>query len=384
MAVYTILDRKTLVEVTESYALGRLVKSTGVPAGSVNTHYLLETQKGKFFLKIEEVKSVPEVQRELDLLLFLRAQGLCCPQPLADRQGHYLHKCGGKTVSLYYPLPGNSLSEAQLTPLHLEKVGRVLASLHLLGQGYNQEPENRFSPERVMTLYQGVREQLPGYFKHLTSVLDDEVAHQQQYLEDKLPKGVIHGDLFADNLLFRRDKLVGVLDFEAACYGKFLYDLATAVNALCYNDGRYLIERFKALLNGYQSVRILSLAEWDVFPTELRFSALRFTVTRLKDFFLRPMDNGARVNKDFREFFERLQILRRERPGGMDRLLLAMATGYDYRKYQKVPTPQPTSDARHRTESTRTDGRQCLRSPKRTKTTRRLLTARKKSTKGTR
>src|SRR5262249_411210 len=151
---------------------------------------------------------------------------------------------------------------------------------------------------------------------------------QQQYQEDRLPKGIIHGDLFADNLLFRGGKVAALLDFEAACYGKFIYDLATAVNALCYLDGHYRIERFDALNRGDQSTRTLSLAVWDAFPNELRFSAFRFTVTRLRDFFLRPMDERMRVNKDFRDFFARLQVLRRERSGGMDRLLMAMATGY--------------------------------------------------------
>ena len=91
MAIYTVLDRKTLASLAADYGLGKLSKAAGVPAGSVNTHYLLETRKGKFFLKIDEVKSQLEAQRELDLLLFLRAQRFLCPQPLADRQGRYLH-----------------------------------------------------------------------------------------------------------------------------------------------------------------------------------------------------------------------------------------------------------------------------------------------------
>jgi Ser/Thr protein kinase RdoA (MazF antagonist) len=90
------------------------------------------------------------------------------------------------------------------------------------------------------------------------------------------------------------------------------------------------------LLHGYESVRTLSLAEWDAFPNELRYSSLRFTVTRLHDFFLKPNAGAARVDKDFREFFDRLRVLRREKEGGMEALLMAMATGYDYRKYQKV------------------------------------------------
>lgn len=354
MAVYTLLDRKTLAHLAESYGVGKLLKAAGVPAGSVNTHYLLETRKGKFYLKIDEVKSPAAVQQELELLLFLRAAGFPCPQPIANRHGQYLTHHKGKMVSLHSALLGQALPVDALTPPHLEAIGHTLASLHVLAQEYRKPLENRFSFQRIAELYEGMKEKMPAYFKHLIHILDDEIAYQQEYREEKLPKGIIHGDLFADNLLFRGNTLSGVLDFEAACQGKFIFDLATAVNALVYTGGRYQIERFTALLQGYQSVRNLSLAEWDAFPSELRFSALRFTVTRLKDFFFRPMEDTRRVNKDFREFLERLQVLRRERPGGMDKLLMAMATGYDYRKYQKPASvgkhdlkPPPPGQPRH-------------------------------------
>ena len=111
---------------------------------------------------------------------------------------------------------------------------------------------------------------------------------------------------------------------------------ATAVNALCFIDGGYSLERFRYLLQGYETVRTLSLAEWDAFPNELRYSSLRFTVTRMHDFFLKPANGATRINKDFREFYDRLRVLRREKEGGMEALFMAMATGYDYRNYHKV------------------------------------------------
>src|SRR5205814_10670017 len=129
---------------------------------------------------------------------------------------------------------------------------------------------------------------------------------------------------------------VAVLDFEAASRGKFIFDLATAVNALCFDGESYQLKRFEALIAGYESLRALSLAEWDAFPNELRFSALRFTITSLHDFFLNPVDARARVDKDFREFYERLRILRRGPGRGREGLFMATAARYDYRKYQKV------------------------------------------------
>lgn len=239
-------------------------------------------------------------------------------------------------MSLYRYIDGKVLDVARLTTERLELVGRLLAELHTLGKQYKKGIENRFSYDRVAEMYASARDRLPPYFKRIVRTLDDEVDYLRHYLDTKLPRGIIHGDLFVDNLLFKGDKLVAMLDFEAAARGRYVFDLATAVNALCFVDEHYDLKRFEALMAGYESLRPLSLAEWDAFPNELRLSALRFTVTRLQNFFLNPVEEGTRVEKDFREFYERLRILRREREGGMDGLLMAMATGYDYRKYQRV------------------------------------------------
>jgi len=336
MAVYTLLDREELVQIVEDYGLGRLLLSDGVARGSVNTHYLLNTSRGKFLLKIDEVKSELEVKREIDLLVFLRKHAFPCPQPLSDRKGRQYREIGGKCISLYRHIEGQSYGPDDLTLNQLESIGRDLAALHLIGKGYKKGIDNRFSFDRIFELYRDVREKLPHYFKKVIRTLDEEVEYLHYYLEGKLPKGIIHGDLFCDNVLFKGEKVVGILDFEASCRGKFVFDLATAVNALCFDEGKYQLRRFEALIAGYESLRTLSLAEWDAFPNELRFSALRFTITRLKDFFLQPLDDRMRISKDFQEFYDRLRILRREDDGGMEGLLMAMATGYDYRKYQKV------------------------------------------------
>jgi homoserine kinase type II len=336
MAVYTALDASALDELIDDYGLVRVTAAHGIPTGSVNTNYVLDTPRGKHLLRIDEVKGELDVKRELDLLLFLRKAGFPCPQPVPDRKNRWYRDVGGKCVSLYRWIDGTIRPVERLTNERLEQVGRLLAELHTIGKQYKKGIENRFSYDRIAELYAGVRDRLPAYFKRIVRTLDDEVEYLHHYLDTKLPRGIIHGDLFHDNLVFKGDKLVGMLDFEAAARGRYVFDLATAVNALCFVREHYDLKRFEALMAGYESLRPLSLAEWDAFPNELRLSALRFTVTRLHDFFLHPVDDGSRVDKDFREFYERLRILRREREGGMDGLLMAMATGYDYRKYQRV------------------------------------------------
>ncbi|MGH7917357.1 MAG: homoserine kinase, partial [Candidatus Binataceae bacterium] len=334
---YTELSKTFIEELAEDYNFGRVGNVVGVPEGSVNSNYLLETGKGKFLLRVDEVKSESEVRREIDLLTFLRKHSFPCPHPMQDRTGRFYRDFENKCVSLFRYYDGRVLSVARLRPTQLETIGRALGELHVIGKGYKKGIDNRFSFERIADLYLTVRTRLPNYFRKTMRTLEDEIDYLTRYLEGKLPKGIIHGDLFADNVLFRGEKLTAVLDFEAACRGKFIFDIATCVNALCFIDGTYSLDRFRYLLRGYETVRTLSLAEWDAFPNELRYSSLRFTVTRLHDFFLKPHRDGVtRVDKDFNEFFDRLRVLRREKEGGMEALLMAMATGYDYRKYQKV------------------------------------------------
>jgi len=346
MAVYTELSKPELADIVEDYSLVRLTAVSPIPHGSVNSNYCLETPRGRHVLRVDEVKGELDVKRELDLLVYLRKHGFPCPQPVADRKGRWYRESRGKCVSIYRWQDGQVVPAEHLTPARLENVGRALADLHLIGKSYKKGIENRFTYDRVAQLYADVRDRLPSYFRKVVRTLDDEVTYLEHYLENKLPKGIIHGDLFCDNLLFKGEKLVAVLDFEAACRGKFIFDLATAVNALCVDADGYDLKRFESLIAGYESLRPLSLAEWDAFPNELRLSALRFTVTRLRDFFLRPMDDAARTDKDFREFYERLRILRREREGGMEALLMAMATGYDYRKYQRVKALEKKGSSR--------------------------------------
>jgi len=335
MAIYSVLNKKEIAKLADEFALGDVISYSGIRNGSVNTHYLIETKRGRYFAKIDEVKSELEVKEELDLLLHLKKQGFPCLQPLKSKTGRYYWDVQGKCITLSRYLDGVELPVESLTTTHLETLGHALADLHLIGRSYKKGIDNRFGFNRIVAIYREVRRQLPSHLKNIVRVLDDEFSYLENYLDNNLPKGIIHGDLFPDNVKLKGNRLVGIMDFEAACRGKLIYDLATAVNALCFIDDRYRIDPFEALISGYETLRPLSLPEWDSFPNELRFSALRFTVTRIKDFYLRKVEDNQRIYKDYKEFYDRLLILRREKSGGMEDILLAMATGYDYRKYQK-------------------------------------------------
>ena len=257
MAAYTKISKREFNEIAADYGLPRVTAAREVTEGSVNTHYLLETAKGKFLVKIDEVKGEMEVKRELDLLVFLRKHGFPCPVPLTDRRGRQYIEWGGKLLSVYRYIDGHFVEPEDLTAGQLENVGRVLADLHLIGKTYKKGIDNRFGFERVAEVYFDARGRLPHYFKKIIRTLDEEIDYLNHYLEGKLPKGIIHGDLFHDNIKFKGEKVVAVLDFEAACRGKFIFDLATAVNALCFESGNYSLKKFEALIGGYEALRTL-------------------------------------------------------------------------------------------------------------------------------
>jgi len=342
MAIQRV-SKKEIGEIVADYGLPRVTGMRDLGEVVPPDQHLLETAKGKYVLALVEPRSEMDGKREIDLLLFLRKHGFPCQVPLQDRRGRYARDWHGRSLVVYRHIEGQSLEPEVLTHAQLENVGRVLGDLHVVTKAYKKGIDNRFALERVADVYADVRGRLPFYLKRILRTLDEEVEYLTDYLEAKLPKGIIHGELAPDHLRFKGDKVVAVLELGVACRGKFIFDLANAVNALCYEGGRYHLKRFEALLTGYEAVRTLSLAEWDAFPNELRFSAFRLAVLRLRDFFETPADDRQRVNKDFQDFYDRLRILRREREGGMEPILMAMATGYDYRKYQRVKAVEKRS-----------------------------------------
>jgi len=326
---------KELEGIAEEFSLGELFSIAGLRRETSESYYVLETKRGKFIIRVDGLKSEIEVKHEIDLFLFLRRHGFPCLQPLKTKRGRYYLEVDGKYVSASKNIDGVEVPVGDLSHTQLEAAGHALADLHLIGRGYKKGIDNLFSFPRVAGMYEEVRKNLPAHLKTITRVLDDEVSYLEGYLDNNLPKGIIHGNLSWENLKFKGSRLVGVMDFEAACRGKFICDLATTVNAICYYDGRYRLDRFESLILGYESLRPLSLPEWDSFPNELRFSALRIAIGSIRDFYASKNGEQQHIQKDFKDFFERLLILRREKDGGMEDLLLSMATGYDYRKYQK-------------------------------------------------
>ncbi len=330
------LDKEALGEVAAEYGFSKLGSGSGPVPKWGGKRYALDAAKQHHELQVRSLDDEFDLRRELDLLDFLEKHGYPAPRPISDRRGRRILEREGHYLLLYSVPIGRIAAESKLGLKQINAVGCAIGELHMVGRGYKKAIENRFGFDRMFETYAAVRRNMPSYFKKIVRTLDEEIEYLGNYLESKLPKGIIHGAVHADSITFKGDDVVCVADFDAACRGKYVYDLATAVNATCFTSDGYELERFEALLSGYESLRTLSLAEWDSFPNELRFAALRFAVVRLSEFFDGDEDERDRINADFGRYLERLRVLRREKDGGMEGLLMAMATGYDYRKYQRV------------------------------------------------
>jgi homoserine kinase type II len=333
-----LLEKEELVQLSADLGIGKPTSGSGSMPGWGNRRYAIETAKGHFELRVRSIEEEFDLRREVDLLVFLEKHNFPSPRVVADVHGRPFIERAGYCYVLFRVAPGAYLEEEELSLKQINSAGHALGELHMVGRGYKKTIENRYGFDRIFEMYAGVRRKMPQYFKKIVRTLDEETEYLGNYLETKLPKGIVHGNIHKSCMIFKGDSITSLGDLDAACRGKYIYDLATAVNAMCFASGVYTLDRFEALMAGYESVRTLSLAEWDSFPNELRFAALRFTVTRLNEFFAAEGDEARRINEDFGKYFDRLRVLRREKEGGMEGLLMAMATGYDYRKYQRVKT----------------------------------------------
>lgn len=280
MSVFTTVTPDELRVWLHHYALGDLVELKGIASGITNTNYFVTTGAGRYVLTLFERNSAEELPYFLDLMAHLARHGILCPQPMADNDGNYMGMLNGKPAALVSCLRGASLEHP--AALHCAEVGAFLARMHLAGQSYPATMENPRGPHWWSVTAHAVA---PFLDVEERTLLDDELAFQAQFRGLELPRGVIHADLFRDNVLFDGDRLGGAIDFYYACNDVLAYDLAITVNDWCVDqDGALDAPRLQAMLAAYHAQRPLSEQERAAWPALLRAGALRFWLSRLYDF----------------------------------------------------------------------------------------------------
>ena len=284
-----------------------MVSFKGIAEGVENTNYLVETESGWFILTLYEKRVDPaELPFFLALMEHLAESGLRCPTPVRDSEGRNLRELAGRPAALVTFLEG--LSIRRPTANHCGAVGEALARMHIAAADFAMSRRNGLGLEDWRPLYERFAPRADDIRGGLGNMIETELQFLERHWPRSLPQGVIHADLFPDNVFFLHDRLSGLIDFYFACTDALAYDVAVCLNAWCFEaDGAFNITKGRALLKGYDSVRSLSDAERASLPVLARGAALRFLLTRAFDWINTPP--GALVKrKDPGEYVRRLHF----------------------------------------------------------------------------
>jgi homoserine kinase type II len=310
MAVYTEVSDEDLTQFMANYDLGEVVSCKGIAEGVENTNYLLQTTKGQFILTLYERRVNPaDLPFFLDLTEHLATHGVKCPLPIHGRDGKTLRTLCGRPAAVITFLHG--MWPRRITAQHCAELGKALAGMHVAGLGFALRRANDLSIDGWRRLHGQINvvaaENLqPGLIATLAAEIDDIAAHWPK----SLPTGVIHADLFPDNVFFLGDTCSGLIDFYFACTDFLAYDLAVCLNAWCFEgDGAFNATKGARLFASYRLARPMDAAEIAAMPVLARGAAMRFLLTRLYDWVNTPP--GALVKpKDPREYLKKLNFHR--------------------------------------------------------------------------
>ena len=320
MAVYTEVADGDLETFLKAYDLGALLSFKGIAEGVENSNFLLRTEAGNFILTLYE-KRVAEGDLPffLGLMEHLAKEGISCPLPVRGRDGMALRRLAGRPAAIISFLEGLWTRRPQVS--HCAALGLVLAEMHRAVATFPLKRANALSLEGWRGLAATTQARADGVEPGLAAIIADELAFLQSRWPQHLPDGVIHADLFPDNVFFLKGRLSGVIDFYFACNDLLAYDLAICLNAWCFEaDKTFNVTKGRALIQAYEGVRRLQPGEREALPILARGAALRFLLTRLHDWLSVP--EGALVTpKDPLEYLRRLRFHRQVRSAadyGMD------------------------------------------------------------------
>ncbi len=310
MAVHTVLSPEVLQEAAERFGLGPLRATEGVPQGSINTNYRLETAKGRFFLRHTTVRAEGELAFEAALLDHLAQAHFPAPRPLHAEDGAPFLTLAGGRVSVFGYLAGEELTRGRFTVDAAAALGRELGKLHRLTASFSGERQNPYGLACVEGWLAGLRRHADAEVAAAAEVVATalERVRREEPGTGLLPRGAIHADLFMDNVKWLGERVSAFFDFEMACVDSYVRDLAITLNAWCF-DREYDPSLCRALLSGYQAERPLQPNERKGLHLHALFGACRYTLSRIRDFHLSPLPPERLVRKDFRTYLARVQAL---------------------------------------------------------------------------
>ena len=310
MAVYTKLSKDNIDEILSNYSLGKLEKFQGIEEGIENSNFLLWINKKKYILTIYE-KRVNEEDLPFfsKLMASLNDSNFKCPQPILNKNKNSVSDFNNKKLMIVTFVEGKP--KTNLNPDNCKSIGLEVAKLHLLTKNLNINRTNNLSIESWRKIFDQVKDKCTAIHKDLPKLIEDNLDDVEKNWPKDLPKGIIHADLFYDNIFFNKNNFSGIIDFYFSCNDFYAFEIAICLNALCFEGKNenlsFNVTKAKKFIDGYQSIRKLNDKEKKSLKVLCQGAAIRFLLTRVFDYL--NLTEGALVKiKDPLEYLKRLEF----------------------------------------------------------------------------
>ena len=310
MAVYTKLSENNLKDFFSKYNLGKLLKFQGIQEGIENSNYFVKTDSGKFILTVYE-KRVEEKDLPffMGLMKNIFNKNFPSPEPIINKNGNYITEIFGKKAAVVSFLEG--ASKKNLTPDNCHEVGIYTAKLHMITKNLNIKRTNRLSVNSWRLIYRKIQRDCSKIYPDLTKIIERNLEVIEDKWPKNIPRGIIHADLFPDNIFFKGSKLTGIIDFYFSCYDFYALEIAICLNALCFEGKNknlsFNVTKAKKFIDGYSSIRKLTEEEKESLKILCHGAAMRFLLTRVFDYLNLTEDALVKI-KDPVEYLKRLEF----------------------------------------------------------------------------
>ena len=309
MAVYTKIDKRDISYIKKKFETEKIINFKGIKQGIENTNYLLKSKKNKFILTIFEKRvSKKEIPFFMKLMDQLNTYKINCPKPIKRKSGNYLINIKNKTACIVSFLNGRD--KKSLNPKNCYEIGKMIAQMHLSTSKIKLYRKNSMGVKNLNPLLNSIKFKSKK-FTNLEKFLKNNFKDIKKKWPKKLPKGIIHGDLFIDNIFFKNNKLSGIIDFYFAANDYFMYEIAICINALCFDkiNSKFKInkQKIRNLIKGYENIKKISAKEKKSLNILCRGAAMRYFLTRLYDYTNTPKTALIKI-KDPREYYQKLII----------------------------------------------------------------------------
>ena len=309
MAVYTKIYKRDISNINKKFETEKIIGFKGIKQGIENTNYLLKSKKNKFILTIFEKRvSKKEIPFFMSLMDQLNTYKINCPKPIKSKSGNYLINIKNKSACIVSFLNGRD--KKSLNPKNCYEIGKMIAQMHLSTSKIKLYRKNSMSIKNLNPLLNSIKFKSKK-FTNLEKFLKNNFKDIKKKWPKKLPKGIIHGDLFIDNIFFKNNKLSGIIDFYFAANDYFMYEIAICINALCFDkiNSKFKInkQKIRNLIKGYENIKKISVKEKQSLNILCRGAAMRYFLTRLYDYTNTPKTALIKI-KDPREYYQKLII----------------------------------------------------------------------------